>query len=157
MSRTKKQRQRLHKHNPHCHWCGRLTILIERTSNINMKLRPHQPDEATIDHLRSRFDPARRTNIQPTERRHVLSCYECNIKRGREEEIKMGDKLHERTGGIPLRSLPLNKLEEKLIKLSGSKSTKVQKQIPIILEEINRRTNSSEVGLLAQALEESKH
>ena len=44
---------------------------------------------ATLDHLRSRLDPTRYEKAGPNEERTVLSCYRCNVERGKQEELNL--------------------------------------------------------------------
>lgn len=59
---------RLHKENPHCHWCGVLTILGGSNKN---------PDKATLDHIRSRLQ-CKTWAEYTAPANHVLACLECN-------------------------------------------------------------------------------
>ena len=61
-----------------CYWCGCQLQLTNSDSK-------QADNEATIDHLRSRFDPTRTEPAKPNEPRRVLSCYKCNQNRGRRE------------------------------------------------------------------------
>jgi hypothetical protein len=79
MAKRKGQRERLHARDPHCYWCGRLTRVIAPCTS---------PDLATLEHLRSRFNP-RRVNMDGTPASHgiiVLACYQCNNERGQIEQ-----------------------------------------------------------------------
>lgn len=74
--------KKLWRRDPHCHWCGRLTELLER----DPKRKYFPPESATRDHLRSRFDPTRQEPCVPyREFRIVLACRECNLRRSAEE------------------------------------------------------------------------
>ena len=77
--KTSAQRRRLWRRNHRCHWCNRVTHLVNTG-------KPGQTDPlfATIDHVRSRLDP-RRSEPANGEVRHVLACFECNQKRARFE------------------------------------------------------------------------
>ena len=87
--RTLKQRRiKLWKQDPHCHWCGTLTILPPADAKPHRKNYPL--NEATIDHLRSRWHPNRREPIRQGEQRLVLSCRKCNIDRAKQEEKEQG-------------------------------------------------------------------
>jgi hypothetical protein len=66
---------------PHCFWCGCLTALPSPEQNGH-----HFDNEATLDHLRTRFDDDRQEPCRGGERRIVLSCYRCNWLRGRARE-----------------------------------------------------------------------
>ena len=81
MGRLGKQRKRLWEKDPHCHWCGRLTRLLDLGCQGS-----HQPDDmATIDHLNSRFSKDRHAPCNG-EIRRVIACYRCNHDRGAEEQ-----------------------------------------------------------------------
>lgn len=73
----KKQRERLHRENPHCHWCGKLTYLPSDPRGMGQTHRM-----ATIDHLYPRGHPKRLDGNPNAERRRVLSCRRCNNGRG---------------------------------------------------------------------------
>lgn len=76
-----KYRRRLWERNPHCFWCGIVTIWYQgetRTPPLN---------SATIDHIRSRLTPERSRrdeNWQPGK--IVLACWKCNNDRCRMEQ-----------------------------------------------------------------------
>lgn len=64
-----------------CHWCGCDCILLEP-----MEKRARLPDKAaTLDHLRSRYDPDRRARPANGEPRQVMACNACNFRRARDE------------------------------------------------------------------------
>lgn len=67
----------LHSHNPHCHWCGKPTLLIPREHHV----RAH-PDSATRDHVYSQWEERR---YLPGGKVIVLACHECNGKRAVEQ------------------------------------------------------------------------
>ena len=92
---TKKLREELWTKDPHCHWCGRLTV---QPSEILKMGQPNPPEMATIDHLVDRFEGRNRNNFNNV----VLACNECNNRRGRErqakiplEELQRRSKLHQ--------------------------------------------------------------
>lgn len=67
--RRRKRREFLHHEDPHCFWCGKLTVLTDAK----------QRNAATLDHLYSQQHPRRRSNgITDT----VLACRACNVQRG---------------------------------------------------------------------------
>lgn len=67
--RRRRYREALWRYDPHCFWCGKLTVLTEAT----------QRNAATLDHLYSQFHPKRNSNgLTDT----VLACRACNIQRG---------------------------------------------------------------------------
>lgn len=79
-----------------CHWCKRLTLLIFRGSLTNKNPLAYLPNEAVMDHLYSRLD-GRRRQIKDETEVTVLSCWECNNKRGALEESQRPlEELHKR-------------------------------------------------------------
>jgi hypothetical protein len=93
----RRRREKLWKIDPRCHWCKRATILVDRSLNGNKG--PFDPLEATIDHINTRYD--KRYTTHCNEELTVLSCRECNNKRGKErealvpkEELNRRSKLH---------------------------------------------------------------
>lgn len=78
-AKDKRRRARLWEANPHCHWCGTLTVLPPADGDSKRKHFP--PNEATLDHLRPRGDPTRTVPPRNRERRLVLACRSCNGKR----------------------------------------------------------------------------
>lgn len=79
-------RKRLFQRNPHCFWCGKLTVF-----SIDVKLKH---DAATVDHLYSRLHPERKTvSTRQSARdsahrgrgRLVLACNQCNKDRSNAE------------------------------------------------------------------------
>lgn len=99
---SKTKRQQLFfmwKRNPSCHWCGRDTMLVLRTEAHPHNKVPPRDDEATIDHLRSRFDPTRQEPNLNHEFRRVLACWRCNNERSRAEQAQRPlEELHRRSG-----------------------------------------------------------
>lgn len=93
-----KQRHRLWQENPHCHWCGRLTLLVEGSGKNRGAGFP--ADAATVEHLRDRWDPRRQERIQPGERRHVIACRECNNRRVTEHQTI--EAVRQRSGAYPI-------------------------------------------------------
>lgn len=88
MAATRSIRKRRYRHwkkNPHCRDCGILTILPEKIpqSKRTVKLTPNM---ATLEHLRSRFDPSRTVPNVSNEIRTTLLCGKCNNERGRIEQ-----------------------------------------------------------------------
>jgi hypothetical protein len=79
---NKKRKIRLWNQDPHCHWCGCLTELI-----CDPEIKPGQvnPKMATVDHLRTKYDPNRWTNNNGKEERTVLACFKCNNDRAAKE------------------------------------------------------------------------
>jgi hypothetical protein len=70
-----KARRNLWRRDPHCHWCGKKTLLLTPPSHRG--LEPH-PLLATRDHVYSKFQPEERERFgNPV----VLSCFACNRRR----------------------------------------------------------------------------
>lgn len=69
---TYKRRLKLWEEDPHCHWCGCLTVWPNG--------HRQKPTTATLDHLRDRYDPQRGSDKSLAT---VLACYACNQARGR--------------------------------------------------------------------------
>lgn len=87
----------LFRQNPHCHYCGVLTVL--HPPNPKNKYLPD--NLATIEHLVTRFDPHRQQH-QAGERRLVNACRKCNAEQGakRQREVPL-EELHRRSGRSP--------------------------------------------------------
>lgn len=92
------QRDRWFKKHPYCYWCG--VKLVQGNSGGGF-----QPDnEATIDHLRSRFDPTRRSEVYGVRRR-VLACHKCNWGRGESERKQLpSEEIWRRSKSWPMLS-----------------------------------------------------
>jgi len=45
-------------------------------------------DSATIEHLRSKFDPKRQEPVKNGEQRIAIACSKCNHEKGKEEEAE---------------------------------------------------------------------
>jgi 5-methylcytosine-specific restriction endonuclease McrA len=73
-------RRRLYDRDPHCHWCGRLTVFGPPRNHVTTP-----GDLGTIDHLRPRYHPGRNEWLEAGERRRVLACFECNQRRNDED------------------------------------------------------------------------
>lgn len=69
----------MNKH-PFCYWCG----IKVKDSNIQQFKGKADEDEATIDHMESRYF-RKKGDIT----RKVLSCYKCNFGRSIKESRKM--------------------------------------------------------------------
>ena len=97
MKSFKKQRLRLWKIDPRCHWCGIETIWVDIEGG-------RMPENgATIDHLRSRLNPARTAGLEyPNERRRVIACFACNQRRDHEEHSAHIDIVRRKTGVYPI-------------------------------------------------------
>ena len=76
-------RARLHRADPHCFWCGQITVLESMQ-------RGHSGNLATVDHLYSRLHPERtkryRSALDSRHVLHVLACFDCNCERGTLEQ-----------------------------------------------------------------------
>jgi len=75
-----RQRRQLWEHDPHCHWCGCLTVLIEGRGSHE---KEYPPNMATLGHLDSRLSENR--GKRSGEYRRVLACHRCNNARSRAE------------------------------------------------------------------------
>lgn len=79
---------------PFCHWCG-----VKLIHPRDVTTKTHPDNMATLDHLRSKFDP-KRPNRKPGEQRWFLSCKKCNMERGRaDEKAQPIEELRRRAGG----------------------------------------------------------
>jgi hypothetical protein len=93
-------KKQLWNENPYCHWCGCLTQLTNCANGIIPN------DAATLDHLISRFNPARWIKRKPGERRKVLACYACNQRRSIEEHERLSKaEISRRSHGFSLNPL----------------------------------------------------
>lgn len=99
MMRDKRRRLKLWQRNPHCHWCGRKTVYIQRRQG-GPKVA-YSDDEATLDHLNSRLSGNRKqTNTVTT----VLACRACNHRRAAFEEATLpAEELRRRSVAYPAR------------------------------------------------------
>lgn len=75
-------RAKLRAANPHCHWCGCLTLPETPP--------PFHPDMATLDHLKARWECADEAEYH-AEANTVLSCFECNQTRDKIERETKGE------------------------------------------------------------------
>lgn len=81
-SRSRRRRRwNLFKQNPFCHWCKRLVFWSDG-HDVNEHLL-----QATLDHVRSRYDPTRGQHLGINT---VLACRQCNQSRALQEEITLG-------------------------------------------------------------------
>lgn len=89
------QRERWWHEDPHCRWCGRLTILWA------YKVHATMPDNAaTVDHLDSRFSNERGAHSGKTRR--LLACYRCNQSRCDADLAVNLELQREKSGAYPL-------------------------------------------------------
>lgn len=78
-----------------CHWCRQPMRML------HVEGGDQPPDLCTLDHLRDRFDPARR---QPAngEKRLVAACFKCNNDRGAKRQAEISKRtLRRRSGRYP--------------------------------------------------------
>lgn len=72
-----RMRQRLFRADPHCFWCGQVTLYGAMG----------HPLQTTVDHLYSRLHPERVSRYQKQQGvLHVLACSTCNNERGVREQ-----------------------------------------------------------------------
>lgn len=93
MSRLARRRRALFDADPHCRWCGCLTVWWDEPGA--------GPDNAaTIDHLRSRLNPRRgRAGGGP---KTVLACRSCNQLRAADEDLALPlEERRRRSGRMP--------------------------------------------------------
>jgi hypothetical protein len=83
MNGNRKRKLNLWNKDPHCYWCGKLTIL-----HTHKQRKRNPPNMATVDHIFTRNDP-RRGKIKG---RTVLACNQCNNERNRREERQLRRK-----------------------------------------------------------------
>lgn len=88
----KRRRQRLHKIDPHCCYCGVLTVLPTRENT-----RVHTPNMATIEHIYSRLHPYRTKVVFGKEKSLKLACKQCNEERS----LVPVEIQRQRSGGKP--------------------------------------------------------
>jgi len=104
------QRIRLWEADPHCHYCGVLTIY--KPQHIKGLYTPQEQNFlATIDHVRPRHHPDRLRPPRPGETLHVLACWKCNNDRDKRELAEKPKEWFEQNGGsIPLAKRPIEEL-----------------------------------------------
>lgn len=78
-SSSPRRRRNLWNANPHCIYCGRLTILIEG----HVKRLPS--NAATLERLYHRLDPRRYCYLLKEKEKTALSCHKCNLRKGRKD------------------------------------------------------------------------
>lgn len=113
-----KQRERLWREDPHCHYCGVETIL--KPNHVKGLTTPEERDRlATIDHIRPRHHPDR---LKPAngEVLHVLACSKCNNERDKRELAeKPLEWHHAQSRAFPLAKCATEVLEQKLKYIAG--------------------------------------
>ena len=81
MSSNRKRKLNLWKKDPHCHYCGVETIVLNQP-----RIKGTPPNLATLDHLYSKFDYRRYIPEFNNAERTVLCCFSCNNKRAAFED-----------------------------------------------------------------------
>ena len=88
MRSVKKRRTNLWNRDPHCYYCGCLTILPDDVEGYkdkgHIKVTPN--NMATIEHLISRLHPLRGKTKGIT----TLACYKCNNEVNHEDMTNLG-------------------------------------------------------------------
>lgn len=74
-SKSAGSRDALFKRDPHCHWCGAVTITPSRCEQGN-------PRMATLDHIKSRLQCTTKQEYRSGNNK-VLACLKCNAERDR--------------------------------------------------------------------------
>jgi len=122
-------KEELHKKDPRCHWCRRVTKLI---CEPTIKGQP-DPLMATIDHVVSRYNVHRWVKKKKrSQKRKVLACFECNHNRSvretlslsRAEILKRSQGFSLSPRGKPKIIKPLSTVREVLAKLKPSDNIK---------------------------------
>jgi hypothetical protein len=75
---VKRRRRYLYRVDPHCWYCGIRVFDYDYPGGGTQK-----PDQATLEHLVSKRNPMRRTDIGMYITARVLACYDCNYERGK--------------------------------------------------------------------------
>lgn len=147
----KRQRLRLFKLDPHCHWCGIRLVYWEKKKG--------QPplDSATIDHLRPKHHPQRHEPARDREIRRVLSCWKCNNERdNRERKLLPKEYFYENGGGTPLafKTLEqLEKIEQTLLRKcpkGGRDKRSVAESLERVRRTIGEKINSSQEQIIKE-------
>jgi 5-methylcytosine-specific restriction endonuclease McrA len=87
-------RRALFKADPHCHWCGCLTI-IPNVPRWERGELTDPPNLATVDHVISRR--TRKSRLQyHSPKNKVLACFSCNVKRAMRENALLGKMTEKR-------------------------------------------------------------
>lgn len=89
-----KTRNRMWKQNPHCHWCGILTL-----SPLPGKESVTYSDTATLDHLYSKWELRENPDLL-SQQTTVIACAKCNADRGRKAERDWLSKYRAETAQI---------------------------------------------------------
>ncbi len=81
MASTKKQREKFHRKNPFCKFCGRLTYLENKYEGTD--------SFATVEHINHKWSLERLSPHKPNELRRFLCCMRCNQNRAQIAELKI--------------------------------------------------------------------
>ena len=81
-------RRVLQRRDPHCHWCGVLTVDPLDVHPLNT------PNMATLDHIKNRMQCAS-TKEHRRETNKVLACLKCNQDRDREWHLSQRPWINE--------------------------------------------------------------
>lgn len=99
---------KLHGKNPHCCYCGCLTILVPEGYAATRK--PLWDNHATLEHLTNRLHVERGAT-----RRTALACNACNNKKGIEVYLSTPPEVHEANA----RMVTARRLGQRLMYLTG--------------------------------------
>lgn len=77
-----------------CYWCG---VFMTLPAYPPERHRRPPPNEATIDHLDSKYSPERGRHFG--EYRHVAACWDCNGRRNTAEQATVPRDEHWRRSG----------------------------------------------------------
>jgi len=84
---VKRVRRKLFREDPHCYWCGRITVLFDPP------IGQRTPgDTATVDHIKDRRQVASVSEYRAPEN-VVLACYGCNKRRNDIEQDRRENKI----------------------------------------------------------------
>ncbi len=75
------RRKRLFEENPHCCYCGVLTVL---TNTVGGQM---PPNAATVEHIYPRLHPKRREPNYSQEKRLALACFKCNNEKSVRDQV----------------------------------------------------------------------
>lgn len=89
----KKKLGLIKKHNGICHWCGRPCKIIVGDMYCRYKFRRLPKRAATVDHLINRLESQLPEKQRILLENAVLSCYDCNQRKGLEAQNRTYLKL----------------------------------------------------------------
>lgn len=82
-----------HAKDPHCYYCGIVTVNDYPVRNRELKKGEEPPDDmATLEHLYHRFDKRRYDISVPDEDKKVVACYKCNVEKGKKDDMRLTAK-----------------------------------------------------------------